>query len=189
LGGDQDYRAAKEWLLKAVDQGDLIAHDWLGTLYKDGLGVSRDCVEPLSLFHMAANHGLSSAELASDAMYRDGHGGEQDDMKAHEWYLKSADQGNSEAQLALGGYYIRESGTAASLKSREWWQKAANQGNAVSQHNLGVAYLNGIGGEKDEQQAIHWFQLSADQGHERAQKEIDRLIKEKESKGFFSRFF
>jgi TPR repeat protein len=59
----------------------------------------------------------------------------------------------------------------------------------MAQWYLGELYRDGLGGDRDDGKAREWFQLAADQGNELAQKEIDRLNKEKESKGFFSRFF
>lgn len=46
----------------------------------------------------------------------------------------------------------------------------AQHGNASAQFNLGAFYLNGQGVQKDEQQAIEWFEKSAAQGDARALK-------------------
>jgi TPR repeat protein len=49
----------------------------------------------------------------------------------------------------------------------------AEQALAVAQYNLAVCYAVGIGVYKDEQQAVKYFQMAADQGHKAA---IDGLI-------------
>ena len=65
-------------------------------------------------------------------------------------------------------------------KAFEFYQKAANLGNSVAQHNLACMYKNGVGIEKDINQAIYWYEQSAKQGDQDAQDQLKRLKKESE---------
>src|SRR6185312_9838688 len=50
-----------------------------------------------------------------------------------------------------------------------WYRQAAVQGHVEAQHRLGFCYENGIGVEKDAQQAVEWYRQAAIQGHAEAQ--------------------
>jgi TPR repeat protein len=49
-------------------------------------------------------------------------------------------------------------------------------GNAYDQLNLGAAYDNGIGVERDIDQALHWYQKAAEQGVAEAQFNLAHLL-------------
>jgi hypothetical protein len=59
----------------------------------------------------------------------------------------------------------------------EYWEKLAKTGDAEAQNNLGLMYYGGHGTEKDEELALKYFQLAAQQGHADAQENF-RLLKE-----------
>ena len=59
----------------------------------------------------------------------------------------------------------------------EYWEKLAKTGDAEAQNNLGLMYHGGHGTEKDEELALKYFQLAAQQGHADAQENF-RLLKE-----------
>lgn len=49
------------------------------------------------------------------------------------------------------------------------YRNAAKEGDAEAQYNYGVCYADGIGVEKNEQQAVAWFRQSAEKGYAEAQ--------------------
>ncbi len=55
-------------------------------------------------------------------------------------------------------------------------KQQAEQGDAWAQLNLGAAYDNGIGVERDIQQALHWYQKAAEQGLAKAQYNLAHLL-------------
>ena len=59
----------------------------------------------------------------------------------------------------------------------EYWKKLSQTGDAEAQNNLGLLYCSGHGTEKDEELALKYFQLAAEQGHADAQENF-RLLKE-----------
>ena len=54
--------------------------------------------------------------------------------------------------------------------------KLAEQGYANAQYNLGVCYYNGEGVERDYEQAVYWYEKTAEQGQEFAQYNLKKLI-------------
>jgi hypothetical protein len=51
--------------------------------------------------------------------------------------------------------------------------KAADRGDAFAQNALGVMYTNGLGVEKNYEQALAWYRKAADQGNEFSKKQVD----------------
>src|SRR5262245_13923722 len=95
---------------------------------------------------------------------------EQGDSKgAAEAFEIGAQQECADSQDALGRLALEEE-TEASLKiARYWSEKAAQQGNASAQTRLGTIFHEGLGVERDPQQAAWWFLQAAQQGHAGAQ--------------------
>lgn len=60
-GVPQDYEQAREWYLKAAEQGHAAAQYNLGVLYDKGLGFPQDVVEAYAWVNVAAAQGYSKA--------------------------------------------------------------------------------------------------------------------------------
>jgi TPR repeat protein len=58
------------------------------------------------------------------------------------------------------------------LKEVEKIREVAEQGDPDAQYELGFMYENGIGVMEDKAEAIRWFRLAADQGHENARNNL-----------------
>lgn len=55
-------------------------------------------------------------------------------------------------------------------------RQSAAQGDAWAQLNLGAAYDNGMGVERNVEQALHWYQKAAEQGLAEAQYNFAHLL-------------
>ena len=73
--------------------------------------------------------------------------------EAIEVCLKPAEAGNLKAQEALVNLYL-DINLKEALK---WTRKAVDNGSVQAQRALGVFYLDGLGVEKDRQQAKKWL--------------------------------
>ena len=49
------------------------------------------------------------------------------------------------------------------------WQPLADAGQMDSQYGMGLLYANGFGVDMNDEQALKWYGLAADQGHAEAQ--------------------
>jgi len=58
----------------------------------------------------------------------------------------------------------------------ETLRQHAERGDAWAQLNLGAAYDNGMGVERDLNQALHWYQMAAEQGLAEAQYNLAHLL-------------
>jgi TPR repeat protein len=86
--------------------------------------------------------------------------------------LEEAAADNSlRALVELGNYYASEESKTTVIEQREQWfsqardlasQKAAD-GNVDAQKILAQLYLNGLGGEKDIQEGLRWYEAAAEQ--------------------------
>jgi len=68
--------------------------------------------------------------------------------KAATWLRRAAKQGDAWSQFML--------------------RSLAEQGHAEAQYNLGVMYDYGEGVPEDDAEAMKWFRLAAEQGHQHA---------------------
>ena len=57
----------------------------------------------------------------------------------------------------------------------KWTRKAAEQGIVAAQIAMGFAYRWGLGVDKSELMATHWYGKAAELGHAAAQKALDEM--------------
>ena len=88
-----DYVEAVKWYRKAAEQGDAVAQNNLGVMYKKGRGVTQDYAEAVKWYRKAAQQGYARAQSNLGWMYRNGNGVPQDKITAHMWYNISASNG------------------------------------------------------------------------------------------------
>lgn len=102
-------------------------------------------------------------------------------------YGKASEQGHMESALALSGWYLTgamgSNGTDTLLPSNDveaylWARKAADSGYAKGQYACGYYSESGIGTEQNLMEAMHWYELAAQQHYAKA---IDRLAEMKTS--------
>ena len=98
----QDYAEARNWYLKAAEQGVANAQYNLGILYDNGQGVPQDYAEARSWYLKAAEQGDASAQTNLGTKYYNGEGGRQDYKVAYAWFDVAAAQGNENAKQNLG---------------------------------------------------------------------------------------
>lgn len=161
-GARQDRVAAEKLICEAFDKGveeqtrqwgDACAKGLLGVCYDMGIGV------------------------------------EQDGAKATYWYdqARAADIFFYPRQYPLGVLDTRDNGigVGAKEKAARWYRmaqrgkrKAAKEGNVYAMYELGECYLEGIGVERDEDQAKQWLQKAAETGYTPA-KELLQILEQK----------
>ena len=64
----EDYKKAMEWYLKASDQNYGVAQLYIGMLYANGKGVSRDVDTAIAWYRKAAENGNESAQMTLDTI-------------------------------------------------------------------------------------------------------------------------
>lgn len=123
----------------------------IGRMYYNGHGVKQDYNEAFSKFKLAAENGISSAQLLLGYMLETGQGINQDFPRALYWYNKAAEDGNIEALYRIGLMYEEGTGVGKSFPiAMAWYKKAADKGHSEAKQkynelaSLGFAENNEI---------------------------------------------
>lgn len=180
--------ATPEELNEAAKNGDVLAHQMLGTLYWQGSSMSMNGVDPLPkdlnaalwYYRKAAEMGDATSAYYMGHALEFGKGVETDTVAARKWYEQSAQQGNVLAHGQLGFFYVMSEGGVDKddRKAVEHFRFAAEGGNHTAQFNMGVMLSNGDGIEQNLEQAARWYWASADQGNTGAMVQLALLLKD-----------
>lgn len=147
--------------------GDPRAQVVLGSMYRDGRGVSKDELNAMKWYRKAAEQGNSTAQINIASMYLNDTGIPKSLQlqQAEVWVRMAAEQGHPKAQAALAAMYANGDGLVKDAQQAvAWFRKAAEQGFAKAQSGLGSMYSAGRGIPKDDQQAVAWFLKAAELG-------------------------
>ena len=167
-----DYETAYKLFLPLAEQGNVDGQRNLGMLHYLGLGVPKDSKEAEKWWKLAAEQGEDFSQYQLGLMHF---------KEAEKWMKLSAEQGNADAQFTLGLMHLGELGetedypgeTEDHKEAEKWIKLSAEQKNADAQCLLGDMYLEGMGVTEDYAEAIKWWKLAAEQGHERAKYNLD----------------
>lgn len=174
-----DYATAHRIWLPLAEGGHASAQNYVGILYKKGLGVRTDPREAANWYRKAARQGHAWAQNNLGAMYRQGKGVERDYAEAMKWLRRSAGHDIPAAFHNLGGMYWKGQGVAKDPReAARWFRRAAEMGFASSQHSLGSMYYLGQGVARDYAKALEWFKRAGDQGHAKALGMVGKLYYE-----------
>ena len=142
LGTEQNYETAATWLDRAAEKSHKYAQYTLAGLYAKGQGVEKDLKRAFSLYYASASQGNPYASYELAKMFRDGTGTK-----------KSAGQAEEHFQNAFSGFLVLEE------KSHD----------DKLQYRLGQMLYQGIGTERDEEEAVRYWQQAAKLGNVNAQ--------------------
>jgi uncharacterized protein len=127
---------ARDWLLRAVQQGDGRAAHRLGLMYYRGQGVERDYSMARDWWLTGVEQGDASSAFNLGVLYRRGLGVVRDVGKTTEWWERAAYAGLAEAQNALGGAYQNGEGVTFDLvEAWAWFSLAAAGGLPIAELN------------------------------------------------------
>jgi TPR repeat protein/predicted Zn-dependent protease len=171
-GVEKDLSEAEVWLRRAADQGNLVAHFQLATVYYQ----QRRFAEAAEVLRPAADRGLPQAQVMLATLYRVGHGVAVDPEESVRWLRRASDRGSADAQNNLGMAFLTGEGVARDpAESVVWFERAARQGQANAQFSLAIAYLSGSGVKRDMVRGLAWLEIAADNGLEPAVRERQNL--------------
>nr|WP_321455025.1 tetratricopeptide repeat protein [uncultured Cohaesibacter sp.] len=176
-GAAVDYAAARLWAQKSADAGEIRGLLYLGKIWMEGLGVSKDLDKALGYFRQADEAGdmKSARYIGLIALER------HKDTEAARWFEKGAIEGDITSQYYLGRAYQAGDGVpqdfAAALK---WYTTAATRGDLIASDGMvGLAslYEQGQGVPTDLEKAKGLYQKAADLGNAKAQEALNRISK------------
>jgi len=162
------YKMALPFIQKSAESGSNMAMLYLGVMYADGLGVTKNYAEAVRWYRKSSDTGNIWAMNNLGWMYHNGWGVTQDYANAKYWYRKGADAGDPLAMTNLAWLYRDGLGVIQDYVSAEYWYaRGAIEGQSTAMHNLGTFYRDGKGGlTQDYSKALHWYRKSAAAGND-----------------------
>lgn len=129
--------AAKSFKV-AAEYGETGAMYMLGSMSRDGRGMTKNREQAMSWYLKAAEQGHSSAQQELARMYYlTDIADEWNPKEAAKWYLKAAQQGHNLAQFDLAVLYRKGDGVEQSNEDYVFWNvKAAQSGLQVAEERL-----------------------------------------------------
>lgn len=159
------------WYRKAAGHGMAQAQYMLGNCHMQGDGTVADAGAALRNYQAAAQQEHVQAQMKLFACHAGELEGEPDLPLAIDWLKRAAQQGFAEAQYELGKCYLAGAGVAKNRRTAgTLFYKAAEQGYALAQHATGQAYQ----ADADDDEALRWFRLAAQQDLPEAQADLAR---------------
>jgi hypothetical protein len=155
--GDQQ---AFDWILKAADQGDILAEKHLEWMYWLGIGTEKDQAKSFAWNMKTANQGDAQAEYLLGAHYAEGVGVHKNLVEAMRWYQKSADQGYGEAEDSVGYALLKGEGIEKNPQNGLVYLMKAAHGNAHASYTLASCYAQGFFVKQDLTEAYKWCLIS-----------------------------
>ncbi len=148
---DSMFKESKEWLIKAVEEGDIDA------LYNLG-AICTNQEEKIDYFIQAAKKDHPEANYSLGEYYGKNN---QTKEKSFEHYKKAADLGHTQAQYEVAHCYGNAKGVAKDIKQMEkYYLLAAEKEEIFAQLKLGKLYSQGYGFhvEQDLEKALLWYE-------------------------------
>jgi uncharacterized protein len=161
LGIEKDPAVAAGLYQYAASKNNSSAMVRLALMQLEGRGMDKDADACRALMERAARAGNSEAmwrlgEAASNGSFMN-----TDHAVARDWFRKSAEKGNVVGKRMLGYLLTDSEQEADRIEGVAWLREAADAGDGSAMNTLGYVLQNGIGVEKDLQQAKAWFQKGA----------------------------
>jgi len=152
----------------AAEHGDADAQNYLGWIYLNGYGVSKNVDEATRWLTKSAENGNLQAAGRLAAHYFFDTGKDKNIQEGIRWYRFGAERGDILDQTTLG-FILREGGfPLGNIKiekdpneAAKWYLRAARQGDGDAQIEIGEMYAQGEGVSQDFVEAYKWFNIAA----------------------------
>ena len=161
----KSYTTALPLMQRAAKAGNIEVLPYLGTMFLEGLGTSKNTAAALNMFQRGAEHGNATCMYAISLMYAKGQGVAKNQNQAFAYAKKAADMNSPSACVAVSSYYATGDGTAKDLlQAVAYAEKAFSLGNKKLCGWLGAIYATGDNGiSQDYAKALkYWTQTGAE---------------------------
>lgn len=125
----KDYAKAMKYYLYAAEKNNDVAQCQIGTMYRNGEGVTQNNSIAMKWYLKSAEQGNMLAQFCLGAMYYLGQGVAKDYAEAFKWYHKAAEQGEDSAMWSVALCYENGTGVEKNIdKAVYWYKKGAEKG-------------------------------------------------------------
>ena len=133
----KDYSKAMKYYLYAAEKNNDVAQCQIGTMYRNGEGVTQDNSIAMKWYLKSAEQGNVLAQFCLGAMYYLGQGVAKDYAESFKWYHKAAEQGKDSAMWSVALCYENGTGVEKNIdKAVYWYKKGAEKGDADCKYAL-----------------------------------------------------
>lgn len=164
----EELDLAKQWILKAVEQGNQQAYLLYAEMLFYGKGENQDIPKALKLYQDMAENGNAGASRALAQIYEKGINVEKDQALALNYYRRAFDLGNIDSELDIARFYVNGSVVKRDFdKAESIFLRFAENNHAKAAYLLGDLYQRRfiLEGKDYAEQSAHWFQVSAENGY------------------------
>ncbi len=162
VGVDANPCEGETWLRRAALAGEVEAAALVGNIYAAGGKLPPNHAEAASWFRRAAQAGHKGAARALGLLYLNGAGVARDPEEAALWLRASADSADAPVNAELGNLLLKGEGKADDcIRTCRNFEQAAASGDLVAAFNYGVCLAQGVGTERDDQEAAIWLRRAA----------------------------
>ena len=133
----KDYAKAMKYYLYAAEKNNDVAQCQIGTMYRNGEGVTQDNSIAMKWYLKSAEQGNVLAQFCLGSMYYLGQGVPKDYAEAFKWCHKAAEQGDDSAMWTVALCYENGTGVEKNIdKAVYWYKKGAEKGEAKCKEAL-----------------------------------------------------
>jgi len=168
MSGNDVWQTLFKEKLQEAKQGNSNAQFDIGSMYKNGRGVSPDRGKAIEWYSKAAAQDNQKAVSRLKLL--------QANEERFGKELASAENGNKESQYKIGNMYTEGIGTNIDLvKAAEAYELSARQGYVKAEYKLGLVHYEGTGVETNKKTAYKWFKQAAEKGYPAAQYYLGKM--------------
>lgn len=170
-----DYEKAKKMLNYLAEKNNAEAHNLLGRIYREGLGVEVNRQKAAKYFENSYQLGSSKGTVNYINVLRTGYGIKRDYKLAFNLAKEHSEKGNPRACYSAGEMMLKGLGTPQNYDgARAYFEKGAELGNTESIYMLGIIYMKGYGVQPDSEKSKEYLTKAMYKGH----KWVERIIEE-----------
>jgi len=178
IGVAKNIGEAFRWHMLSAESGYGKSQYFIAQCYSEGRGVAKDDKKALEWYLKAASTGHVLAQYYVGHHYANGIGTKPDETTAIKWYTRAAKQGHTYSRQLIEECCGHKVEHAKGMTPFEKHMDDAEHGDAESQYIIGRYYEEGIGVEKDLNEAKKWYTKAAAQGHFNAKKAMTIYIRQ-----------
>ena len=141
-GTSQNYLAARDCFVKALELGEKGVYHHLGVYSYYGYGTEKNYEEAFDYFYSGADEGEKECYYYLGVMYSKGEGIKKNHKQSFYWYQQGANSGDAKSMYNLAVYY--ENGIATNVdkeKAEYWLKKSAELGFDLALNKLQIESL------------------------------------------------
>ncbi len=161
-GVTQNFDESFKWAEEAARYGDLDATHTLALHYKKGLGTRQSLRKACREFRKSARAGNPDSQYELGELILHSRFADLNPFRrvqrAVGWFEKAAAQGNIKALYQMGLVYEDDGQYSAAIAA---FHRAAEAGSVGAMGRLGYLFWQGLGLDRDPEQALHWLGKAA----------------------------